>query len=112
MISYRQTDKLVCGCCKRVYDKDPFGSLLPYYDSELDDCCTCGGDVEDGYECKLCGAVVPESEAIIDGDNLYCPDCRSECMYCYAVVPTSTICMSGEGFPCCSECKKAENEAA
>lgn len=111
MTSYRPTDRLVCSCCMRVYDKDPFGSLLPYYDG-FDESCTCGGDIENGYECELCGSVTPESEVLEDGDRVYCPECRSECAYCYSIVPTASICKSDEGYPCCPECKKAESDAA
>lgn len=112
MISYRATDKLVCECCRRVYDKDPFGSLLPYLGEWPDEGCSCGGEIEEGYECELCATVVPESEIIEDGERIYCPDCRAECAYCYKVIPTSMRCMSSEGYVCCPDCKAQESEAA
>lgn len=111
MTSYRTTDKLVCSSCRRVYDKDPFGSLLPYFDDPEDEC-RCGGVIEDGYDCAICGATVPESEAVIDGEKICCTGCRSECEYCYTVIPSVIACLSEEGYTCCPNCKRAESEAA
>ncbi len=107
MSSCRTAKLLICRSCDRVYDIDPFSAMLPYADSPNDNC-RCGGELEYGCECVLCGHISPESETIKDNERSYCTECRSECYYCYEVLTPSEISLSDEGFPICKKCKESE----
>lgn len=102
-------DKLICRSCRRVYDHDPFASLLLY--DAPDPECRCGGELDYVLECACCGADVPESEAVMDTDTAYCSECRVECAYCYTVIDRADALVSAEGYCCCSECKNEEEAA-
>lgn len=103
-------DRLICRSCRRGYDRDPFGSLL-IYDYEWDEQCGCGGELDYAAECASCGAEIPESEAVVDGEGAYCSECRVRCEYCYTVINRSDALVSAEGYCCCPDCKSEEGAA-